>query len=132
MSKNIRIIYLYVVSLITLAISVVGLVGIVNNLTSYFAPSVYAYNYYYAKPEIMPGGYSYDGEEMMCEDDCEEMVPITGDYDALKEYKKNFAQEKKRVKNNSLRDMFSSMALFVVSTPLYIFHYSKTKKEEEK
>lgn len=56
MSKYVRTIYLYVVSFITLCMIVVGIVGTVNSITSYYFPTVYYYsNYEYGTKEYNLG-----------------------------------------------------------------------------
>jgi hypothetical protein len=78
-TKNIRIIYLYLMSLIFLFMSVGGFVSLVNNVSSYLI---------------------------------EEQIYYT----------------------SSLRGIFSSVAVVIVSLPLYIYHWNSIKKErvEEK
>ncbi|MDD2627705.1 MAG: hypothetical protein PHR25_01365 [Clostridia bacterium] len=43
MSKNIRILYLYIISFIALCMIVGGFIGTVNGIASYYHPSVYHY-----------------------------------------------------------------------------------------
>lgn len=54
MSKNIRIIYLYLVCLITLFMIIGGFVSTINSFAEYFFPTNYygSYSYYYDAEEI--------------------------------------------------------------------------------
>ncbi len=56
MSKNIRIIYLYLVSFIALGMIVIGFITTVNSVSSYFFPIVNYYSYY------GEDSYNYDEE----------------------------------------------------------------------
>ena len=116
MSKNIRIIYLYLVSGITLMLAFVGFVGIVTNVVTYHYPVVDNYDM----------GYSYT--EMTEKEDMQVEMPQE---EALANYQKEYEATKKIAKNNALRNAFEASALFVVATPLYAYHYLKTLKEGE-
>ena len=116
MTKNIRILYLYVVSFVTLGMIVGGIIGAATNLTSYYHPVVYYFNYY----------HGYYGE-----------VDFDGSYTALsneesalqiKNYRDEYAKEKENEKRRSLRDFFTCIALLLISIPLYVFHFRATKK----
>lgn len=102
MSKNIRIVYLYLVSLITLGMIVIGIVCTITATTSYFFPVVNYYNYY--KEDELHNEYDY-----------EEQLAI------------NTRNEKKQ----SIREAISSVSIVAIGAPLYIYHFSKIQKERK-
>ncbi len=57
MSKNIRVLYIYIVSFITLGMIVIGSISFVNGVASYMFPKAYGYGSY-AKDE----NFKYDTE----------------------------------------------------------------------
>ena len=59
MSKNIRFVYLYLVTFIALGMVVIGIVTAVNSITSYYYPSI---SYYYSY-DTDEDGTSYNKEQ---------------------------------------------------------------------
>lgn len=109
MAKNIRILYLYIVSFIALSMIVIGFISTVNAIASYCYPVVY---YYY-------GSY-YDSDD---------------DYNYNYNYSEELARETRNEKRESLRQGISYSAVTVVGTCLFTYHWKKIqneRKEEEK
>ncbi len=63
MNNNIRIIYLYVISFITLAMIVTGITSTVNNIASYFYPDDYVFFREYDYDDDYNDNYSYEIEK---------------------------------------------------------------------
>ena len=105
MAKNIRTIYLYVVSFIALTMIVVGFVSTINAIVSYNYPVVYYYHGNYYKDD----DYSYNYEE-------------------------GLARETRNEKRESLKEGISYTAVTAVGTCLFAYHWKKIqneRKEEE-
>lgn len=109
MAKNIRTIYLYVVSFIALAMIVLGFVATVNAIASYYYPVVYYY-----------GGSYYSDKD---------------DYRGISDdrYYQELAIETKNEKRESLREGISYFATTVVGSCLFTYHWRKiqTERKEE-
>ncbi len=115
MSKNIRTLYLYIVSFITLCMLVGAFVAIVNTTVSYLAPTV---NYYRAYPS-----YPY---ESVNDSNYENTDP-----NAVEDYRKGLEEERLVQKTRNLKSIFSSIAVLLVSAPLFIYHWGKIEKERK-
>lgn len=98
MSKNIRIIYLYLVCLISLFMIIGGFVATVNSFAEYFFPTNYYSSYSY-----------YDSSD---------------DIARLKIQKEND-------KIANLKDAVTSIALLVVATPVFAYHWKKIEKDKK-
>lgn len=118
MSKGIRSLYLYVVSLIMLILAVTSLVGVVSNLVGYYNPVIYYDQYYYDN--------YYDREFPPTSEDGTGSDKVTADY--ISNYKKHISKQEKIEKRERLKSLVNSLTLFVISTPLYIFHFKKTRE----
>lgn len=123
MSKNIRILYLYIVSFITLCMMVGAFVGVVNTTVSYLAPSV---NYYGSVYPMTKEGVAVDTSVSS-----NTTSTTTGETTAIDNYKKGLAGERDVQKTKNLKSMFSAIAVLVVSAPLFIYHWSKIQKERK-
>lgn len=111
MAKNIRILYLYVVSFIALVMIVVGFISTVNSIASYCYPVVYYYH---------SSSYDYDDYKYT-------------NYD--NSYAEGLARETRNEKRESLREGISYSAVTVVGTCLFVYHWKKIqieRKEEGK
>lgn len=121
MSKNIRILYLYIVSFITLCMLVGAFVGVVNTTVSYLAPNA---SYYADVYTTSKEGVSTDTS----------VVSSTDNTTAIENYKKGLEQRILNQKTKNLKEMFSAIAVLVVAVPLFVYHWSrieKARKEEE-
>ncbi len=107
MAKNIRIIYLYVVSFIALVMIVMGFIFTVNAIASYCCPVVYYYggNYYSDKDD-----YSYYSDTR---------------------YYEELARETRNEKRESLREGISYFATLTVGTCLFTYHWKKIQNERK-
>lgn len=108
MATNIRIIYLYVVSFIALAMIVVGFVSTVNAIASYCYPVVYYYgsSYYSDKDD-----YTYYYEDRY--------------------YEEELAVETRNEKRESLREGISYFAVTAVGVCLFGYHWNKIQSERK-
>lgn len=107
MAKNIRIIYLYIVSFIALAMIVMGFVATVNAIASYCYPVVYYYgdSYYSDKDD-----YSYNSDDR---------------------YYEELAIETRNEKRESLKEGISYCAVTIVGTCLFTYHWKKIQTERK-
>lgn len=103
MSKYVRTIYLYLVSLITLCMIVVGIVGMVDSYVAYLKPTTYNY-------------YSY---------------PTYSSDKTFEIYKKEVADHVKASQIKSIKTMFTYVTVLVVSAPLFVFHWQTIEKERK-
>ena len=103
MAKNIRIIYLYIVSFIALAMMVIGFIYTVNAIASYCYPVVYYYGSYYDYDEE---NYNYD-------------------------YNEELARETRNEKRECLREGISYASVTVVGTCLFAYHWRKIQNERK-
>lgn len=107
MAKNIRIIYLYIVSFIALAMIVMGFVATVNAVASYCYPVVYYYgNSYYSDKD----DYRYNSEDR---------------------YYEELAIETRNEKRESLKEGISYFAVTAVGTCLFGYHWNKIQSERK-
>lgn len=128
MSKNIRILYLYIVSFITLCMMVGSFVGIVNTTISYLYPTANYYGGYYpatttkdyVSTDVNTGSGVISGD-----------TSIYDEQKAIDAYKKGLADEELTQKRRSLKSIFGAIAVLVVATPLYIYHFGKIEKERK-
>ena len=107
MSNNFRTIYLYIVSLITLGMIVGGIVSSVNNITSYFYPDSYVF--------FNETTYSTDSK-----------------YDYDYESSKNNLIERENYKNEKIKNTVVSVAVIVVGSIMYTYHWNIIEKERKK
>lgn len=111
-SKNIRTLYLYVVSFIALMAMIAGTVALVESVTNYFYPVAYISAPYTSN--------SYYDEQ--------------GNYQTKGDYTTTYSREneERRVQRETLKNIFTSLAVVVVSTALYSYHWSMVEKERKK
>ena len=107
MAKNVRILYLYIVSFIALVMIVVGFVSTINAITSYFYPVVYYYggNYYSDKDD-----YTYYSNDR---------------------YAEELARETRNEKRESLREGISYFSVTAVGSCLFAYHWKKIQNERK-
>lgn len=104
MPNNFRIIYLYLVSFITLGMIIGGIVSTVNNITSYLFPDNYAF---FEKSE----GLEVDTYVSKAE--------------------KNRV-ERENYNNEKIKDSIISIAVIVVGAIMYKYHWNTIEKERVK
>lgn len=104
MSNNFRIIYLYLVSFITLAMIIGGIVSTVNNITSYFFPDSYVF---FEKNE---------GQ----------------DIDTYISKSEKNRIERENYNNERIKDSIISISITVVGVIMYRYHWNTIEKEREK
>lgn len=109
MGKYFRIIYLYIVSFITLCMVVGGFIGTVDGIVGYFYPVPVNYAVYSV----------YDDEQVSLDNIKEDV-----------ESEKDTAN--KSAKRESIKQACTSAAIFLCGLPLYIFHAKQIEKEEKK
>jgi hypothetical protein len=107
-SKNIRTLYLYVVSFLALMAMIYGTVTLVEKITNYIYPVDYAYDQTYIN--------SY---------------PEKGDY-TIQDNSNSIAIQQENTRIRTLREIFTSLAVIVVSVPLYSYHWAMAQKERKK
>ena len=104
MNNNVRIIYLYIVSFITLGMIVVGIFSTVYNFTSYIYPTSYVFF------EDDTYDYSYD---------------ITTTKNSREISKTNYKREK-------IKDGVVSLVVVALGGILYKYHWNISKENEKK
>lgn len=104
MSKYIRIIYLYIVSFITLGMLVGGIISFVNSVTEYFYPT----DYIFFREENVD---KYDYKEYSLIDESETQI------------------EKENARIRQIKEIATNTAIIVVAIPLYIYHWKKVQTE---
>lgn len=104
MAKNIRILYLYVVSFIALVMIVVGFISTVNSIASYCYPVVYYYHSSYN--DKYDSNYDYN-------------------------YSEELARETRNEKRESLREGISYSAVTIVGSCLFVYHWKKIQNERK-
>jgi len=113
MASNFRIIYLYIVSLITLIMIVGGIVFTVNNITSYFFPDSYVF---FREKTVNEYAYNYEYD-----------YEYDYDYDIADE--KEAEIEKINYRNEKIKDSIVSLVVVTVGGIMYKYHWSIIGKE---
>lgn len=103
MAKYIRIIYLYVVSFISLSMLVAGIVATVSSITEYYFPT----NYVFFREE-QTSSYYYSTDDV-----------------SKSEIDKRNEQRKQ------IKEIATDVAIVVLAIPLYTYHWKKIQKERE-
>lgn len=104
MSNNVRIIYLYIVAFITLAMIVTGIISAVNNIAYYFFPDSYVFY------ENDYNDYSYNNHY---------------DYDEEKN-----EIEKENYKTEKIKNTVVSLVVVVIGAIMYKYHWNMIEKEK--
>lgn len=108
MANNFRTIYLYIISLITLAMIVGGIVSSVNNITSYFYPD----SYVFFSETNSTSNSKYN------------------DYDY--ETSKNNLIKRENYKNEKIKNTVVSVVVIIVGGIMYKYHWNIIEKERIK
>jgi hypothetical protein len=107
-SKNIRTLYLYVVSFLSLMAMIYGTVSLVEKITNYIYPVAY-----------MSSSYSsYDDINYTTKDVYNTTI--------------SKQQEESNIQRETLKDIFTSIAVILVSVSLYSYHWTMVQKEEKR
>ncbi len=106
-SKSIRTLYLYVVSFLALMAIIYGTVTLVEKITNYIYPTSYIYDNSYDSDDYNSKTYPYQNSES---------IDI----------------QKQNEQNRTLREIFTAIAVIVVSLPLYSYHWAMAQKERKK
>lgn len=113
MSKNIRVLYLYIISFIALWMIIGGFVGVVNNVAAYKYPTVDYYGEEYYPNSSSSSNSFYEGSE------------------AVGNYKQGLENKENSVKLRSIKNIFNALTVLLVSIPLFAYHFSKIEKERK-
>jgi len=108
-SNNIRTLYLYIVSFLALMAIIFGTVYLVEKVTNYIYPVDYSYDITLEK--ISPEAVTYPDE--------------VNNTPTIEEQKAN-------AQRSTLRDIFTALAIILVSAPLYTYHWTMVQKERKK
>ena len=107
-SKNIRTLYLYIISFLSLMAIIYSSVSLVEKITNYFYPVAYydSYNSY----------NTYDLNEK---------------YTTQDEYNVISAKDtdKRNVQIQTIKDVFTDLAILLVATFIYSYHWKMVQKE---
>lgn len=103
MAKYIRIIYLYVVSFISLGMLVAGIVATVSSITEYYFPTDYVFF-----REEQTSSYYYSTDDAS-----------KGEIDKRNEQRKQ------------IKEIATDVAIVALAIPLYTYHWKKIQKERE-
>ena len=130
MSKiNLRKIYLYLFSMVGLVLVIIGAVGFINlglKLTIFRDALQYKYGYLKRPPE------PYFLEKVGTLKESEELTEQ--DKEILKQWKEDYKKWQKSQKKGYLpyveNELSREIALLIVGAPLYLYHWSLIKKEE--
>ena len=107
MTKNIRILYLYIVSFIALVMIVTGFVATVNAITSYMYPVVYYYG----------GSYYSDKDDYS--------------YYSINQYDEGLARETRNERKESIKEGISYVAVTAIGSFLFAYHWKKIENERK-
>jgi len=111
MKFSLRLLYLYLFSFVGLLIVVIGSIQLVNlGIKTYIFPE--ADNYYYR--ETLPQKLDEEGN------------PVEVDEEAV------MMQQKEDTKRQRQRELANTLAMLVVGTPLYLYHWKTIQKEAKK
>ena len=111
MSNNFRIIYLYIVCIITLSMTIGGIVSMVNNIASYCYPDSYVF---------------------FQENDYDKIYNVIKDNknsDSIVNNKRNNLIERENYKNEKIKGAVVSIAVIVVGGIMYKYHWNIIEKE---
>ena len=111
---QLRNIYLYLVCFVTLLIIVFGLVTFLNHAVNYFFPV--SYHHYPTLMEI---------EEELFRNN--EEVPSVDKLEQIRD--ERVAQVESRDNTRKLRTLVSSLAVWIIPIPFYLYHWRKIKRE---
>lgn len=106
MKFNLRLLYLYLFSFVGLLITIIGSIQILDLVLKTYVFKVSEYSYYYAEPVKIDGQPTLSREEM----------------------DRRNAEEQA---NQRKRQISNSLAMILVGTPVYLYHWKTIKKENK-
>jgi len=112
MTNSFRTIYLYIVSLITLSMIIGGIVSTVNNVTSYFCPD----SYVFFETEKETNTYNYDTSYN------------NNDFETTR----NNMIRRDNYKKEKIKNAVVSIAVIIVGSIMYRYHWNLIEKERIK
>lgn len=110
---DIRTVYLYLISFVTLMMVIIGGVQGVRAVG----------NYFYPPPDYGPGPYVY---EMKLKDS--NLSPETIEQQVREEK----VRQERQARYNQFQQVLSSVALIGVGLPVYLYHWRKIREKEER
>ncbi len=113
-SWQLKTIYLYLISFVTLMMIIFGFISFVNNLARFAFPT--NYNYY---PTLMEIEREYINNK-------QETPPIS-ELEQIREERMAYDQNRDRI--YLLRDLIGSITVWLIPIPFYLFHWRKIEKE---
>lgn len=113
-SKNVRIIYLYIVSFIALMIIIGGLINLSSCVARYFFPTDY-YSYGYTEPAKF-------NSSAIDENNTTDSTTSQDEY---------YKQQIENYKISALRDICTATITVVIAVILYSYHWRLVQKERE-
>ena len=106
MKFNLRLLYLYLFSFVGLLITVIGSIQIVDLTLKTYVFKVTEYSYYPETMPLEPGG-----------------KPVMSVEESKRRNEEEQANQRKRQLSNSL-------AMIMIGTPLYLYHWNTIKREK--
>ncbi len=127
----IRLIYLYLVSLIGLVVFLIGGVGIVNTGLNL---ALNVDDTFYNSPKMMCREpyqfYSYTGRPVPAKP--EEMKPVDTNSQEYKDcVKEQEEQSKKQADNNRRREIAQSLAMMILGAPIWLYHWNVIQRDNK-
>lgn len=107
-------IYLYLVSFVTLMMILFGLIAFVNNVARFFFPTDYTY---YQTLMDIEREYINTGRE----------VPPVTELEQIRD--ERLESERARNRTYVLRDMIGALSVWLIPLPFYFYHWRKIKKD---
>ena len=126
---NLRNLYLYAVSFVTLLMTLSGVVATASQLIDFALPTTYAYNYdyNYAYPYTGMPEYAEDGTELTTEEQKAQEEKRIAEQTAYQEQYQ--AEQRGLEQKNSLKSACKSFVLVLVSAPMFLLHWKKIQAE---
>jgi hypothetical protein len=115
-SKNMRTFYLYVVSFVTLLMTIGGLIGLIGSVTNLLVPDKYV-----ESPYKSTSYYDYSINEYVEYDTTSE--------EYLKENKEKIKIEEENIRNEKIRNIIYSSSFTLISGIIFMYHWSKISKD---
>ena len=106
-SSNIRTLYLYVVSFLALMAIVFATVNLVEKITNYIYPVDYSYDMQYNAYDLKKDNTAQD-------------------------INTNMTTQQQNAQRSTLKEIFTSLAIILISVPLYNYHWIMAQKERKK
>lgn len=123
---NLRNLYLYAVSFVTLLMTLSGVVATASQLIDFAIPTD-SYNYAYSSPYATMPEYAIDDTGMSAEEQKEQAAKLQSEQVA---YQENYQREQRIMQQkNALKSACKSFVLVLVSAPMFLIHWKKIQAE---